>query len=137
MNVALRVTLILVVEDILGLKAKEVVVHSIRLGVAMPMYLGKCPVYTIMIIVRWSSDGFLLYIRKQVEQFSHNVSISMIRFVNSSDTSQIWHLKSPILIQDTEITPTMPRQGEMLVVTWLGVSSFLPFPCSTDDKMLV
>mmetsp|Transcript_34825 Transcript_34825/g.62694 ORF Transcript_34825/g.62694 Transcript_34825/m.62694 type:complete len:106 (+) Transcript_34825:350-667(+) len=29
---------------------------------------------------RWSSDAFLLYIRKQVEQFSHNVSIRMLRF---------------------------------------------------------
>ena len=37
-----------------------------------------------------------------------------------------------------EITPTTRRWGEMLVlVTRLGVSSFLPFPCSIDDKMLV
>ena len=37
-----------------------------------------------------------------------------------------------------EITPTTQRWGEMLVlVTRLGVSSFLPFPCSIDDKMLV
>ena len=30
-------------------------------------------------IGRWSSDAFLRYIRKQVEQFSHNVSHRMIR----------------------------------------------------------
>ena len=46
----------------------------------MAMYLGECPVYTIMMIGRWSSDAFLRYIRKQVEQFSHNVSRIMIRF---------------------------------------------------------
>ena len=46
----------------------------------MAIYLGECPVYTIMMIGRWSSDAFLRYIRKQVEQFSHNVSRRMIRF---------------------------------------------------------
>ncbi len=39
-------------EDRLGIKKEEVGTHSIRLGVAMAMYLGECPVYTIMLI-RW------------------------------------------------------------------------------------
>ncbi len=30
----------------------------------------------------WSSDAFLLYIYKQVMQFSHNVSKKMLRFNN-------------------------------------------------------
>ena len=47
----------------------------------MAMYLGECPVYTIILIGRWSSDAFLRYIRKQVEQFSHNVSKRMLRFL--------------------------------------------------------
>jgi hypothetical protein len=67
-------------EDKLGFKASEVGTHSIRSGAAMAMYLGECPVYTIMMIGRWSSDAFLLYIRKQVEQFSHNVSKRMLKF---------------------------------------------------------
>ena len=46
----------------------------------MDMYLGEGPVYTSMMIGRWSSDAFLRYIRKQVEQFIHNVSCRMIRF---------------------------------------------------------
>ena len=46
----------------------------------MAKYLGECPVYTIMMIGRWSSDAFLRYIRKQVDKFSHNVSHRMIRF---------------------------------------------------------
>ena len=58
----------------LGIKKGEIGMHSIRLGAAMPMCLGKCPVYTIMMIGWWSSDAFLCYICKQVEQFSHNVS---------------------------------------------------------------
>lgn len=50
----------------------------------MAMYLDEVPVYTIMLIGRWSSDAFLLYIRKQVEQFSHNVSTRMIRNLDFS-----------------------------------------------------
>ncbi len=37
-------------EDKLGIKKEEVGTHLIRLQVAMAMYLGKCPVYTIMLI---------------------------------------------------------------------------------------
>ena len=48
----------------------------------MAMYLGECPVYTIMLISHWSSDAFLRYIQKQVMEFSHNVSKKMLRFKN-------------------------------------------------------
>ena len=47
----------------------------------MAIYLGECPAYKIMMIWRWSSDAFLRYIRKQVEQFSHNVYRRMISFL--------------------------------------------------------
>jgi len=67
-------------EDLIGIKAEEVGCHSIRSGAAMAMYLGECPVFVMMMIGRWSSDAFLRYIRKQVEQFSHNVSSRMLRF---------------------------------------------------------
>jgi len=80
MKIALRAAVTSIGEEILGIKAEEIGTHSIRSGAAMSMYLGECPVYTIMMIGRWSSDAFLLYIRKQVEQFSHNVSIRMLRF---------------------------------------------------------
>ena len=48
----------------------------------MQMFLGECQVYGIMMIGRWSSDAFLRYIRKQVEQFSHNVSQRMLRVIS-------------------------------------------------------
>ena len=63
----------------LGFDINEIGTHSIRSGAAMAMYLDDVPIYTIMLIGRWSSDAFLLYIRKQVEQFSHNVSSRMIK----------------------------------------------------------
>ncbi len=52
----------------------EIGTHSIRSGPAMAMYLGGVPVFAIMMIGRWSSDAFMAYIRKQIEQFTFNVS---------------------------------------------------------------
>ena len=65
-------------EDVLNIKADEVGTHSLRSAAAMAMFLGGLPVYLIMLMGRWSSDAFLRYIRKQVEQFSHDVSSKMI-----------------------------------------------------------
>ena len=77
---ALRDAVCAIGEDKLGFRTEQVGTHSQISGAAMAMYLGDCPVYTIMMIGRWSSDAFLRYIRKQVDQFSHNVSRRMIRF---------------------------------------------------------
>eukprot|EP00957_Ditylum_brightwellii_P132687 10117726-Ditylum_brightwellii.AAC.1 len=57
-------------EDKLGFKSEEVGTHSNRSAAAMAMYLAGVPVYTIMLIGRWSSDAFLRYIWKQVQEFS-------------------------------------------------------------------
>jgi hypothetical protein len=67
-------------ETCLGIAKHEVGTHLLRSGVTMAMYLGECPVYTIMLIGRWSSNAFLWCIRKQVMKFSHNVSKKMLRF---------------------------------------------------------
>ena len=64
--------------EVLGFEPHEVGTHSLRSGAAMEMYLGEVPVYTIMLMGRWSSDAFLRYIRKQVEQFSRDVSKRML-----------------------------------------------------------
>jgi hypothetical protein len=65
--------------EALGLELGDLGTHSLRSGAAMAMYLDEVPVYTIMMIGRWSSDAFLKYIRKQVELFSSNVSQRMIK----------------------------------------------------------
>ena len=44
----------------------------------MTMLLGGCPVFLIMMIGRWSSNAFLRYICKQVEEFNHNVLQKML-----------------------------------------------------------
>ena len=62
----------------LNIKAEEVGTHSLRSAAAMAMILVGLPVYLIMLMGRWSSNAFLQYILKQIEQFSHDVSSKMI-----------------------------------------------------------
>ncbi len=64
----------------LSFEPHEVGTHLLRSGAAMEMYLGEIPIYTIMLIGRWSSDAFLRCIQKQVEQFSRNVAKKMLIF---------------------------------------------------------
>ena len=44
------------------------------------MFLAGTPVYTIMLIGRWSLDAFMRYIRKQVLEASHGISAKMLSF---------------------------------------------------------
>jgi hypothetical protein len=53
-------------------------VHSIRSAAAMAMTLSGVPNYMVMLIGRWKSDAFLIYIRKQVAEFTKSVSQKMI-----------------------------------------------------------
>ena len=59
-------------EHILHITKHEIGTHSIRLGAAMSMFLGGCPVFLIMMIGRWSSDSFLHYIHTQIIEFNHS-----------------------------------------------------------------
>ena len=52
--------------------------HSIRSSCAMLMYLNSVPVFTIMLVGRWSSEAFLLYIQKQVISFTAGISDRML-----------------------------------------------------------
>jgi hypothetical protein len=45
----------------------------------MALPLADVPVYIIMLLGRWSSDAFLLYIRTSVVEFSHDISTKMIQ----------------------------------------------------------
>ena len=48
----------------------------------MAMYIARIQVFTIKLIRRWKSDAFLNYIRKQVQQFSENISDRMVEQEN-------------------------------------------------------
>ena len=80
MNILLKATVAAIGIDKLGFGPDDIGTHSIRAGSAMAMYLDGVPVFTIMLMGRWSSDAFLKYIwRQEVEQFSHNVASRMIK----------------------------------------------------------
>ena len=66
------------VDKLFGIPAAEVGLHSLRASSAMAMHMNGVPVYTIMLLGRWSSNAFIKYIRKQVIEFSNNVSELMI-----------------------------------------------------------
>ena len=63
---------------VLGFTKHQVGTHSVRSSFAMMAYLAKEPVYTIMLIGRWSSDAFLRYIEKQIKEFTRGVSTRML-----------------------------------------------------------
>jgi hypothetical protein len=65
--------------EALNIKAEECGLHSLRSSAAMAMYLNGIPVYTIMLLGRWSSDAFLRYIKKQVTEFTKGVAQKMIQ----------------------------------------------------------
>ena len=75
---ALRAACTTIDSAVLGFEPHEIGTHSLCSGAAMEMYLAGVPVYTIMLLGRWSSDAFLRYIRKQVEQFSRDVAQKML-----------------------------------------------------------
>ena len=62
----------------LGFSGDDVGTHSIRAGGATTMVLAKVDTYVIKLQGRWKSDAFMKYIRKQVQQFSSDISDKMI-----------------------------------------------------------
>jgi hypothetical protein len=58
----------------------------------MAMYLAGVPIYSIMLIERWSSTAFLKYIWKQVQKFSHGISskpleVQSLKHIQNSTTT--------------------------------------------------
>ena len=48
----------------IGFTSADVGTHSVRVSLAMIMYLSREPIYTIMLISRWNSGAFLTYTEK-------------------------------------------------------------------------
>ena len=63
-----------------GFDAHEIGNKSLRSGAAMALFLKNHSVAKIMILGRWSSDAFLVYIRPQVLEWANNMSTDMTNF---------------------------------------------------------
>ena len=66
-------------ESELGFHHSRLGTHSLRSAAAMAMFLDNTPIFLIMLIGRWKSDGFLKYIRKQVLESSRGISSRMLK----------------------------------------------------------
>jgi hypothetical protein len=70
-----------------GFHPHEIGNKSIRSGAAMSLFLMDHSPAKIMILGRWSSDAFLVYIRPQVLEWTHNMSWDMIHLDSFFDAS--------------------------------------------------
>jgi hypothetical protein len=61
----------------LGIDVKKVGTRSLRTSAAMLLYLANVRTSTIMLIGRWKSDAFLIYLRRQVKEFTEGVTQQM------------------------------------------------------------
>jgi hypothetical protein len=59
---------------------REIGNRSIRSGAATALFMKDHSTAKIMILRRWSSDAFLVYIRPQVLEWANNMSRDMVSF---------------------------------------------------------
>ena len=111
----------------LGFGTMEMGVHSLRYGGTMTMYLTLVSPLTIMIIRRWQSDEFLLYIRKKVAQFSTKVSDKILQnkeFFTVPDFDRKIEESTNGAFPISLSTPDIDKENDLprAFVTWKPVS---------------
>ena len=73
-----------------GFSASDLGTRSIvRSGAAMSLFLMNHPVHKIMILGRWSSDPFLVYLRPQVLEWTNQMSSDMIHIDSFMDATDL------------------------------------------------
>jgi hypothetical protein len=75
-----------------GFSASDLGTGSIRSGAAMSLFLMNHPIHKIMILGRWSSDAFLVFLRPQVLEWTNQMSGDMIHidsFMNATDPRRV------------------------------------------------
>jgi hypothetical protein len=80
--------------------------HSIRSGAAMALYLADEPPHKIMLLGRWSSDAFLLYLRPEVLSSFSKLRTNMLanedfRHATQPATTDTIHPEETLLRHDT------------------------------------
>jgi hypothetical protein len=100
-----------------GFHPHEIGNRSIRSGAAMSLFLMDHSPAKIMILGRWSSDAFLVYIRPQVLEWTHNMSWDMIHLDSFFDASR----------QDLVATED-PRTRKRLKASFNGRDSVVTIP---------
>jgi hypothetical protein len=111
----------------LGYRPREIGTHSIRSGAAMALVLSGHAAWRIMLTGRWKSSAFLVYVREQVQAFSHGVSDRMIEnpdffnvpdIDNPSSSAPSTTIASPL--ETNMFTGGASNNHHMLDVTFFG-----------------
>jgi hypothetical protein len=74
-------------KQVFGFDAADIGTKSIRSGAAMGLFLANHSTERIMLVGRWLSQAFLVYIRPQVIEWTNNMSSDMIRLDSFTDAS--------------------------------------------------
>lgn len=74
-------------KETFGYSTGDIGTRSLRSGAAMSLFLMNHSVHKIMILGRWSSDAFLVYIRPQVLEWTNNMSQDMIHLDSFFDAT--------------------------------------------------
>ena len=114
----------------LGYSQGNVGTHSIRSGAAMAMYLAGVPVFMIMLIGCWSSDAFLQYIHRQVQEFSMGCPLACYFLMTSSPSRTSHHTRTPAPMD----TPTTSLHVPILAPTPSAGLQPQHLPCTTRTK---
>jgi hypothetical protein len=79
LNIYLRATIQMKSPNYFGYSHNSIGTHSVRSGAAMALYLGDTHPHKIMLLGRWSSDAFLVYLRPQVLSSFAQLSTHMLQ----------------------------------------------------------
>ena len=74
-------------KNVFGFDRMDIGTKSIRSGAAMGLFLANHSTERIMLMGRWLSQAFLVYIRPQVIEWTNNMSQDMIRHDSFTDAS--------------------------------------------------
>jgi hypothetical protein len=74
-------------KKVFGFDSNDIGTKSIRSGAAMGLFLANHSGERIMLMGRWESQAFLVYIRPQVIEWTNNMSGDMIRHDSFTDAS--------------------------------------------------
>jgi hypothetical protein len=106
----------------LGVNLNRVGTHSLRTSCAMLLYLAKVRTETIKLLGRWKSDAFLLYIRRQVQEFAEGLSAGMLDlpelFHNiPEDPQELVSESDDCSVGPTQSTEQRPRRQDSTVLS--------------------
>lgn len=105
-----------------GYHPHEIGTRSIRSGAAMALFLANESSMKIMLLGRWASDAFLIYIRTQVLEWTANMSQSMLKVLN------FHHVAHSLPSHGSSLEAQLATSTRALSSSFIGGTPSLAFP---------